>query len=51
MTFVRERLTAAIFATNLNDGRSVNGLNLAFSYPSVTFNKPRSVGLQIEKKF
>ena len=51
VTFVRERLTAAIFATNLNDGRSVNGLNLAFSYPSVTFNKPRSVGLQIEKKF
>ncbi|MEG3086903.1 TonB-dependent receptor [Sphingomonas sp. PB4P5] len=51
ITFEREQLSATIFANNLNNGRSANGLNVAFSYPSVTFNKPRSVGLQFEKKF
>lgn len=51
ITFAPQQITATIFATNLNNGRSVNGLNIAFSYPSVTFNKPRTVGVQLEKRF
>jgi hypothetical protein len=29
----------------------VNGANITFSYPEVSFNKPRVIGVQIEKKF
>jgi iron complex outermembrane recepter protein len=44
-------LTVAIFGTNLTDKRVVNGEALAFSYPVASFNKPRTVGVQLEKKF
>jgi hypothetical protein len=29
----------------------VNGVNITFSYPNVSYNKPRTVGIQLEKKF
>lgn len=51
LTFVPEQLSVTAFATNLNNGRSANGANINFSYPEVSFNKPRSIGIQLEKKF
>ncbi len=51
LTFVPEQLSITAFATNVNNGRSVNGININFSYPDVSFNKSRSAGLQLEKKF
>ena len=51
VTFVPQQFTLTAFATNLNNGRSVNGANINFSYPVVSFNKPRSIGIQAEAKF
>lgn len=51
LTFVPQQLSITAFATNLNNGRSVNNANINFSYPEVSFNKPRSIGLQAELKF
>lgn len=44
-------LSLAVFGTNLLNDRSVNGFNPNFSYPEVSFNKPRVVGVELEKKF
>jgi len=44
-------LSLALFGTNLTDARSVNGFNPNFGYPEVSFNKPRVVGVEVEKKF
>lgn len=44
-------LTVSLYGTNLNDKRVVAGEGITFSYPQAFFNKPRSVGVQIEKKF
>lgn len=51
ITFVPRQLTITAFATNLNNGRSANGANINFSYPEVSFNKPRSIGIQLQTKF
>lgn len=51
VTLVPDRVTITAFATNLNNGRSANNANITFSYPEVSFNRPRSIGLQVEKKF
>lgn len=51
LTFVPEQLTISAYATNLNNGRSVTAEIVNFSYPVASFNKPRSIGVQIEKKF
>lgn len=45
------QLSITAFATNLTDDRSPNNANVTFSYPIVSFNKPRSIGLQLDKKF
>ena len=50
-TIEPEQLSITAFATNLTDDRSPNNANVTFSYPIVSFNKPRSIGLQIDKKF
>lgn len=44
-------LTLAIVATNLTNERAVTNEQSLFNYPVASFNKPRSVGLQIEKSF
>ena len=51
VTLEPSQVSITAFATNLTDERSVNGANITFSYPNVSFNKPRVVGVQIEKKF
>lgn len=44
-------LTASIYGTNLTDDRGVTSQGLAFAYPSSAFNRPRSVGIQLQKTF
>jgi iron complex outermembrane receptor protein len=44
-------LTVSVFATNLNNARVVNNEQSLFNYPVASFNKPRSIGIQIEKRF
>lgn len=51
VTWVPQQLTVTAYATNLNNDRSVSGEVVNFGYPVATFNKPRSIGVQIEKKF
>jgi iron complex outermembrane receptor protein len=43
--------SVAVYGTNIADERVVTGMGLAFGYPSVNFNKPRSFGIELEKKF
>jgi iron complex outermembrane receptor protein len=51
VTLQPSQISITAFATNLTNERSVNGANITFSYPEVSFNKPRVIGVQIEKKF
>lgn len=51
VTFENSNITLAAFGTNLTNARSVTNAGLTFSYPIAAFNKPRSIGIQIEKKF
>ncbi|WP_312166780.1 TonB-dependent receptor [Phenylobacterium sp.] len=44
-------LTFAIYGNNLNDSRVVANQGLTFSYPQAFFNRPRVIGVQLEKKF
>lgn len=39
------------YGTNLNDKRVVAKEAVTFSYIQTFFNRPRTVGIQIEKKF
>lgn len=50
-TWEDRNLTIAAFVNNLTDARSINNINFTFSYPIVSFNKPRSIGIQLETKF
>ncbi|MDB5578550.1 MAG: TonB-dependent receptor [Bradyrhizobium sp.] len=50
-TLVPSQIAITAFATNLTNARSVNGVNITFSYPNVSYNKPRTFGIQLEKKF
>jgi iron complex outermembrane receptor protein len=44
-------LTLAIYGTNLNDSRVVANEASTFSYLQAFFNRPRAVGVSVEKKF
>ena len=44
-------LTVALFATNLANSRAITNEQSLFNYPVASFNKPRSIGIQVEKKF
>lgn len=44
-------LTIAIYGNNLNDSRVVANESSTFSYMGAYFNRPRVVGVQIEKRF
>lgn len=41
----------ALFGTNLTNSRIINTAAVTFSYPQVGFNKPRVIGLSVERKF
>lgn len=41
----------ALFGTNLTNSRIINTAAVTFSYPQVGFNKPRVVGVSVERKF
>lgn len=45
------KLWLALYGANLTDRRVVNSLALAFNYPLVSFNRPRTVGGEIGWKF
>ena len=44
-------LTFSIYGTNLTDSRVVTGEGITFAYPQAFFNRPRVVGVQLEKRF
>lgn len=44
-------LTAAIYGVNLTDEQGVTSQGLAFNYPSSAFNKPRVIGVELQKTF
>ncbi|MGH8236640.1 MAG: TonB-dependent receptor [Steroidobacteraceae bacterium] len=46
-----QALSISLYGTNLNDDRVLTGAALAFNYPSVNFNKPRTVGIEVRKDF
>lgn len=41
----------ALFGTNLTNSRIINTAAVTFSYPQVGFNKPRVVGVSVERRF
>lgn len=45
------QLSLSVYGANLTNERVINSLALAFAYPLVSFNRPRTVGVEIEKKF
>ncbi|MGP7796819.1 TonB-dependent receptor [Sphingomonas sp. CLY1604] len=45
------QVSLTLYGTNLTNARSVAGGSITFSYPQVSFNRPRTIGLQLEKKF
>lgn len=51
VTLESSQITITAFGTNLTDDRSASGANITFSYPNVSFNKPRTIGIQIGKTF
>lgn len=51
VTYQPQALTIALYGTNLNDDRGVTGQGLTFAYPQAFFNRPRVVGVQIDKNF
>ena len=51
VTFESSQITLSAFGTNLTNARSVTNQGITFSYPIAAFNKPRSIGIQIDKKF
>ena len=46
-----QKLSVSLYGTNLNDKRVVANEAITFSYPQAFFNHPRTVGIQVEKKF
>ncbi len=48
---VPQDLTLAVYGTNLTDSRVVANEALTFSYPGAYFNRPRTIGVQLEKRF
>lgn len=44
-------ITLAIYGTNLNDSRVIANQGSTFSYLQTFFNRPRTVGFSVEKKF
>jgi iron complex outermembrane recepter protein len=44
-------LTLAVYGNNLNDSRVVANQGLTFSYAQAFFNRPRVIGVQLEKRF
>ncbi|HEY8572273.1 TonB-dependent receptor [Phenylobacterium sp.] len=44
-------LTLAIYGANLNNSRVVANQGLTFSYAQAFFNRPRVIGVQLEKRF
>ena len=44
-------LSVTVFGANLTQERVVNNLGLAFNEPLVSFNKPRTVGVRVDKTF
>jgi len=51
LTYAPQDLTVSVYGTNLNDSRVVANEALTFSYVQAFFNRPRVVGVQVEKKF
>ena len=51
ITLQPSQVSITVFGTNLTNERAVNNANITFSYPEVSFNKPRTVGIQLEVKF
>jgi iron complex outermembrane receptor protein len=51
LRYAPQNLTFAIYGTNLNDSRVIANQGLTFSYAQAFFNRPRVVGLQVEKRF
>ncbi|MBJ7438991.1 MAG: TonB-dependent receptor [Sphingopyxis sp.] len=51
VTLEQSQISITAFATNLTNERAPNSVNITFSYPNVSFNKPRTIGIQLEKKF
>ncbi len=45
------RWQVALFGTNLTDERIINTAAVTFSYPQVGFNKPRVIGVSVERQF
>jgi iron complex outermembrane recepter protein len=45
------QLWVAVYGENLTDTRRINSLALAFNNPLVSFNRPRTIGIEINKKF
>ncbi|MBP7702159.1 MAG: TonB-dependent receptor [Phenylobacterium sp.] len=50
-THLPSDLKFGLFGRNLTDDRAVANVSVNFSYPIVTFNRPRSVGIFLEKRF
>jgi iron complex outermembrane receptor protein len=50
-SYAPQQLTVAIYGANLTDSRVVANEALTFSYPGAYFNRPRTVGAQLEKRF
>lgn len=44
-------LTISVYGNNLNDSRVVANIGLTFSYPQAFFNRPRVIGIQLDKRF
>ncbi|HVY83671.1 MAG TPA: TonB-dependent receptor [Caulobacterales bacterium] len=43
--------TASLYGTNLTNERLINSSNVTFSYPLAGLNKPRSIGISVERHF
>lgn len=50
-TYLPQDLTVSVYGTNLNDSRVVANEALTFSYAQAFFNRPRVIGVQLERKF